>query len=229
MRRACRRQSSGANATTRFRPWRLARYIAQSALSSSSSRRDGVVGEAGDADAHRERLAAGVERPLFEARPDALADGERLRARRLDEDDDELLAAVAGGDVDAAHRLLDDVRDLAQRRVAGAVTVAVVVLLEVVEVAEQDRERLLVLPRAGELLAQALVQVAVVVEAGERVGDRVDLGPAEAHRGGLQHRGERLARVGAEGLAGRALERRQVGDHGGDHVALERRGSGRGP
>ena len=47
---------------------------------------------------------------------------------------------------------------------------------------------LLAAPGALELLLEALVQVAVVVEAGEAVGDGLDLGPAEADGGRLQHR-----------------------------------------
>jgi len=48
------------------------------------------------------------------------------------------------------------------------VAVAVVVVLEVVEVAEQDAEGLLQLARVQQFLAEAFVQVAMVVEAGPR-------------------------------------------------------------
>ena len=165
----------------------------------------------------------------------------------LHQQHDELLAAVARGDVDVAHRLLDDVRDLAQHGVAGAVAVGVVVALEVVEVAEEHAERPLQLARAVQLLAQALVQVAVVVEAGERVGDGVDLGAAEADGRRLQHRRRRSgarrraaprsraresagrsAATAATMLPGGVADRRQardphaelVGEHGVDLRAL---------
>ena len=69
----------------------------------------------------------------------------------------------------------------------------------------------------------------MVVEAGERVGDRVDLGAAEADRRRLQHRGEGLAPVAAQRLALRGREGRQVGDRDGDDIARrvsDRRQSG---
>jgi len=110
------------------------------------------------------------------------------------------------------------VRHFAQHGVPGAVAVAVVVVLEVVEVAEQDAEGLLQLARVQQFLAEAFVQVAMVVEAGQRIRDRVYLRATEAGRRGLQHGRERMTAGPAQGLALTQGERGQVGRHGGDDL-----------
>ena len=56
-----------------------------------------------------------------------------------------------------------------------AVPVHVVDALEVVDVEHQDGDRVVCPARAVQLGAEALVEVAVVVEAGERVGLRLEL------------------------------------------------------
>ena len=57
-----------------------------------------------------------------------------------------------------------------ERVVAGRVAVAVVDLLEVVDVDHQRRERLAAAAGAGELVARALLERAPVEQAGERIG-----------------------------------------------------------
>ena len=69
-----------------------------------------------------------------------------------------------------AHRRAEDVGDLVQQLVAHAVPVDVVHLLEVVEVEHHDRDGVVCRRRPQERLAQAVVERAVVVEAGESVG-----------------------------------------------------------
>ena len=73
----------------------------------------GVLGEAGYSDAHRERGSLGAEAGRADALADALRHRERRFAAGLHQQDDELFAAVATGDVHAAYRLLDEVRHLA--------------------------------------------------------------------------------------------------------------------
>ena len=57
-------------------------------------------------------------------------------------DDDEFLAAVAAGEIDAADRLADAQRELAQHVVAGVVAVRVVDRLEIIDIDHQHRDRL---------------------------------------------------------------------------------------
>src|SRR5262249_19417835 len=83
-------------------------------------RRGFVVGRAGGADARRPRSAGRVGEG-----PDALPYPVRVEASatlgRLDQQDGELVAAVAGDDVDAARVLHEDLPDVAQRLVADRV------------------------------------------------------------------------------------------------------------
>ena len=85
----------------------------------------------------------------------------------------------------------EDVGDLVQELVADAVAVDVVHLLEVVEVEHHERDRVVRGGRPQELLAQAVVERAVVVEAGERVGlglvleARADVRVVDRERGGV--------------------------------------------
>ena len=156
-----------------------------------------------------------------DAGADALRDLERAGLGGVDEDGRELLAAVARGEVDVPDGVLEDAGDRAQRLVAGAVPVQVVEGAEVVEVAEEQGEARPLLLAALDLLAQALVEVAVVVEAGEAVGDGLELGAARLHGGVVEHGGERLGDVAAQALdLGDALGGRDVGGDHGDDVAV---------
>ena len=131
-------------------------------------------------------------------------------ARGLRQDQGELVAAVARRDVGAAERRADQLGDVDEDAVPVQVAEAVVHELEVVEVEHHDAQRPVRAHRADDLLGQALVQVPVVEEPGQRVpvGEvarrLVQARVLEGHRGLVGHRrGERdLARVGA-GAAGR--------------------------
>ena len=106
------------------------------------------------------------------ARAEPLAGAQAARRCGARQDDGELLAAVASDDVDLATRLRQQhARQGTQQVIAAEVTDGVVVDLEIVDVDHQQRERQLVAPRARHLLGEALEEVAVVVEAGEAVGD----------------------------------------------------------
>ena len=173
-----------------------------SAARTRPSASDGVVGEGRGADAHGDAhpslLGVIPEQGLRHVRADALpdqlggpvlvlhADGDlalqpvshdlRAGERRAGQDDGELLAAVARHDVDLAPQLpLQDVGDLAQHLVTGEVAVRVVEALEVVEVEHEERQWRTVPLRLRHLLLEPLVEVAVVVEPGETVGDRLQL------------------------------------------------------
>ena len=74
-----------------------------------------------------------------------------------------------------AHGGEEDLRDLGEDVVADGVAVDVVDALEVVEVEHHERDGGLVDRRAHELLAEPLVERAVVPEPGERVGLRLVL------------------------------------------------------
>jgi hypothetical protein len=93
----------------------------------------------------------------------------RRRLVRAAHDHAELLASETADDVAAAHHRAHRLGELAQHLVADAVAVDVVDALEVVDVEHQHRDRVVRPARAGQLGAQALVDVAVVVEAGEPV------------------------------------------------------------
>ncbi len=103
--------------------------------------------------------------------------GERRRARDVAgrEDDRELLAPDTADDVGGADGGTEHFRHLQQELVPDAVSVHVVDLLEVVEVQHDERDGVVLRRRAHELLPHAVVERAVVVEPGERVGRRLVL------------------------------------------------------
>ena len=101
---------------------------------------------------------------------------------RLREDDGELVAADAAGDVGRADDVAEPLGRLGEHGVAGEVADPVVDRLEVVEVEHDQRQLALVAIRAGHLPAQGLVEVAAVVEPGQRVhvGELAGLAEARA-------------------------------------------------
>src|SRR5262245_43024571 len=101
--------------------------------------------------------------------PDALGVLEGAGLRRVDEQDGELVAAVAGDDGEAAGVGDDELGRLAQRVVAGAMSELVVDDLEVVEVEEHQGQRLAEARLPAGLLLDAHAEVAPVVDAGERI------------------------------------------------------------
>src|SRR6185437_9920417 len=116
--------------------------------------------------------AAELEGELGDLRADPLGDLLGRRLADVEQDDGELLAAVTGDQIVGAPPVLQDLGDAAQGVVARHVAVAVVVALEVIDVDHQDRQRQPGAVAALHLQRHPLAEVAVVVEAGQTVGDR---------------------------------------------------------
>ena len=91
-----------------------------------------------------------------------------------------LLAAVAAGDVAPAHAAFQQIPNRRQNDVAGLVPVGIVDPLEAIEIDEHDRHRRRVAAGSRELARQELAQIAAVVQAGQRVRDRLLLGEIAA-------------------------------------------------
>src|SRR5690606_3579797 len=89
--------------------------------------------------------------------------------------EEELLAAVAGDDVDLADAVAQAPRDLREDCVADDVPVSLVDALEVVDVEHRARERVAEALGSLELFREAGVEVTVVVEARQLVADRQPL------------------------------------------------------
>jgi hypothetical protein len=119
------------------------------------------------------RLEVGLTQPLGEAG----GQPQRVPGVARRHDHPELLAADSTDDVGAPDGLPRDARELDQELVAGRMAVDVVDALEVVEIEHQDGDRVARARGARQLRAQALVEEAVVVEAGQRVGLRQMLQP----------------------------------------------------
>ena len=92
-----------------------------------------------------------------------------VREGGLGEDDRELVAADAAGDVGAADDRADALGELRQDGVAGQVADALVDRLEVVDVEHDEGELPVVAVRPGDLARERVVEEAPVVEARERV------------------------------------------------------------
>jgi hypothetical protein len=98
-----------------------------------------------EADGDREETARAVrvrDAHLGHRRADALGHGEGLLAAGARQHEQDLLAAVAVGDVGLAQRVDHALRHAHERLVAREMALAVVVGLEAVEVAERDRVRM---------------------------------------------------------------------------------------
>src|SRR6185369_10369171 len=93
---------------------------------------------------------------------------------RVGQDDDELVAAPAAPRVDDAQELPDDARGAHEDRVSHGVPEVVVDPLEIFQVGHQDRDDAVRALGAGNLAPEVVEQEAPVVEAGQRIGDRVD-------------------------------------------------------
>ena len=97
------------------------------------------------------------------------ASARRLLRRDAGREHHELIAAESRGRVAAANVRIDTLRGLAQRHVAGEMTVLIVDLLEAIEVDQQTREVRALPLRARQLLLEARVEITAVVPAGEEV------------------------------------------------------------
>src|SRR6266508_89374 len=120
-----------------------------------------------------------------------------IRAR---EDEDEFLAAPAPGEVDVAQRLLEEYRELPQDGVSRRVPVAVVDVLEPVEVRDHDGQRAAETLHACELGGEDLLALPAVRQPGEAVDERLPLDDA-VQAGVVEGDG----RMGCEGDRGHTI------------------------
>ena len=127
-----------------------------------------------------------------------------IAERRLREHDRELVAPDAARDVGRAHDVAHAGRRVREHAVPGEVPDLVVDRLEVVEVEDDQRQVAVVAVRAGDLARERLVEVAAVVQPGERVevgqlpGLLEALGVLDRGAGTLRELLELLDRVVAE-------------------------------
>jgi hypothetical protein len=122
--------------------------------------------------ADRHRLAVGLATALSHADRHALGDQLGHGGVAVGEDRGELVSTPAEAVIVQAHLVAERGRDLAQAVVAGEVPVAVVDLLESVEVGQQQAQRRAKPARAGDLHRKRLIERAPVAEPGERIGTR---------------------------------------------------------
>ena len=136
----------------------------------------GVVRPVRDADRDGD-LTRGVHGPCPEPLREPPGEPERVPGVAGRHDHRELLAAEAADDVARADERVRELGDRDEDLVADRVPADVVDALELVDVEHQERHRVAGTARAHQLRAETLVEVAVVVEAGERVGLRLVLEP----------------------------------------------------
>ena len=142
-------------------------------------------------------------------RAHALGHCEAERRRAVRQDHRELFTADPGHRVHRADAVLQRVRHALQHQVAGRVAVAVVDLLEVVDVDHQHQCRLAGAGDAVDLAGECGLELAPVRDAGERVAAR-ELAQRVDHRLHPDHRRDRMP-VGqlAPGLRQQLHGRRQ--------------------
>src|SRR5947209_16827685 len=154
-----------------------------------------VVREAGDAEARGDALAVRVGEGRDDL-PYPVRVEPSAALRGLDQQDGELVAAVAGDDVDAARVLHEDLTDIAQRLVADRVAELVVDALEAVQVEHHDGDRVIEPPEARDLLLEAEREEASIVETGDLVLERglleLGVGGLELAVGGVEAHRERV-------------------------------------
>ena len=127
--------------TMRSRPSRFASSRAWSAASNVSPKRETGLGRS-EPEADREGRHGSVGRGWTRScGSDALDDDDRVVEGAVRQDGDELLAAVARGDVVGADAVAQHSGEEPQGPVAGVMAVHVVEQLEMVEIAVRDDER----------------------------------------------------------------------------------------
>ena len=175
----------------------------------------------------RVRRDAGAHRhgaDLLEVeRPDPLDDRLRDRDGRAvvepGEEDGELVAAEA----EALAALAEPGGDLPEHPVAGGVAEAVVDPLEVVDVDEAEAEVLALVLGGGQLALQPLVEVAVVAEPRERVGQRQPHRPQRGEGRPLVERDREQRPDERDRQRGRALPQHDEHQRGRRHQPERRR------
>ena len=174
--------------TTWLLPRAFAVIIAASAQATSSRGIGSVLRPLGDADRNGD-LAGEVASDRIEPLHETGRERDGLLLVASGKDHGELLAADPADDVAGPDGGAQMVGELGQHVVADRVAEDVVHLLEVVDVEHHERDVLVLARRPGQLAAEALVEVPVVVEPGERVGlgftlePRTDVRVVERERG----------------------------------------------
>lgn len=171
---AGRSVSESSKKTTWFFPRAFAVIIAASAHATSSRGFAACSGPLSDADRDGDPAGKG-ELDLVEAACEPARGRDHLILPAVRDDHGELLAADPADDVVGTDRRAEVVRELGQDVVADGVPEDVVDLLEVVDIDHHDRDVLVLGRRARQLAAEPLVEVAMVVEPGQRVGLRLAL------------------------------------------------------
>ena len=120
------------------------------------------------------RPAAGRERHRPDPFAHAFDDGERGDHVGVRQDQNELVASPPAARVDRAQRLADDARRAHEHAVAHGVPEAVVDRLEALQIHHHRREDPLGSLGAGDLPGEMVDEEPPVVEAGQRIRDRVD-------------------------------------------------------
>src|SRR4051794_11979735 len=133
--------------------------------------------ELADADRHRDLrqdLAGGPpgELAVGDGASDPIGDGRAAFEIGLRHHGDQLLAAVARGKIVVADTFTQRFGHEAQHLIADAMAVIVVELLEVIDVDQENAERLVPLHRRDLDLPEELLERAAVRQPGERVGER---------------------------------------------------------
>ena len=145
--------------------------------------------EAGYAEARGDRLLDAGHRGLCDQGADLLGDRGGVFGAGVGQQHEELLAAVASGEVALAHAGDECGSDGGEHVVAGAVTVGVVDLLEVIEVEQDRRERAAAARRLGDHALEGVARRPAVGHAGERVGRSALLGDRDRPEVGDDRRG----------------------------------------
>jgi hypothetical protein len=132
------------------------------------------MGPGGDSAADRppQRAALISEHVRLDLLTSPLGERHRRVENRTRKDDEEFLSPVASHAVDFPCRFTEQLGELAEYLIADLMAVAVVDFLEMIQVEKRHRKRLVQPRRVLEHLAQALLEVTPVVDAGERIGDR---------------------------------------------------------
>ena len=195
----------------------------------SRSASDGVVGHGRDARADRDRRLTDLTGDLT---ADPLRHSHGVVTATSGQQHDELVAAVARGDVEVLGVRDQRVGDLTQHRITDLVPVRVVDLLEVIDVEHEEAERRTESLGARRLPLQRFIEEPSVGQPGERIARRQPFDLAEQARVAQRERGvhgrlgQRVnrrrgnARVGAPAPFGdgHAEILAVDGDRGDDHV-----------
>ena len=147
---------------------RLRRHHRGLGASDELARVCGVPRPLGDSDRDRDPPGE-IERDFVQPRRKAGRESDRLRLVAVGQDHGEFFAADPADDVGCPDGGAQMVGELGQHVVSDSVSEDVVHLLEVVDVHHHEHDVLVLARCPGQLAAKAFVEVAMVVETGERV------------------------------------------------------------